>query len=267
MAEASEVLARRTVGVRDIPLAVFAPRRLFARVEDVPGYGIVFLTLLVGFLLVGYAIVQTGLIHREVDRRVNDRIALIDATQRDVVERSVLRTLYEEQQKLGKFEKLLVQMQVIAAAPLGALATTLLLAAVLYGAVALTGRKPEWHTLLTIFIFAGFIDLLQAAVALGLTLHFRTLAVDTSPLPLLGLAPGVAAWTPTWRAVAAGGLAALDPFRLWYWWVVIIGLSATAQLRGWRVWSACGLCWLCAAGGRVGVGLAWATLFSGAKPG
>ena len=69
----------RPVGVRDIPLVLLAPRRLFARVEDVTVYGLPLIVLLALVTLVGYATLETGLIDREVDREVNAEIARIDA--------------------------------------------------------------------------------------------------------------------------------------------------------------------------------------------
>ena len=91
MSKSGESRTRRTVGVRDIPLVLLAPRRLFRRVEDVGAYGWPLVLLLTGVTLIGWATVQTGLIDRQVDQRVNERIAEVDRTQRDVVERSELR--------------------------------------------------------------------------------------------------------------------------------------------------------------------------------
>jgi hypothetical protein len=248
--------ASRAVGVRDIPLVLVAPRKVFTRVEDVAVWGWPLLILLTIVTLIGYATVQTELIDREVDRRVQQRIAEIDKTQRDVVERSALRELYEQQRKQGEFEKLLTRIQVIGAEPAKALATALLIAALLYGVVALSGRKPEWHTLLTICVFAGFIDALRLLVALGLMLKFRTLEVYTSLVPLARFLVDPESKDPTPMAAVSGLLSAVDPFYLWFWLVVISGLSATAQLRGWRAWTVCSLCWLISAGARCGLAVA-----------
>jgi hypothetical protein len=46
---------------------------------------------------------------------------------------------------------------------------------------------------------------------------------------------------------------------------VLIGLSVTAQLRGWRAWLICSLCWLAATGLRGG--LAVATVFAASTTG
>lgn len=255
---------RRTVGLRDVPLVLLRPGRFFARVEDVVAWRWPLLVFLTAGTLIGYATVQTGLIDREVDRRVGERIARIDSEQHDVVELSALRDLYEKERKRGEFEKLLTRIRVVVAEPAKALAWVLLIAAVLYGVVALTGRKPEWHTLLTICVFAAFIDVLRLLMTLGLMLRYGTLQVDTSLALLsrfLAAADGV---DPMTVAALSGLLSALDPFRVWFWLVVIVGLSTTDQLRGWRAWVACSLCWLVAAAARCAVAVAAVRSLAGA---
>jgi hypothetical protein len=246
-----EAAARRTVGVRDIPLVLFCPRRLFARVEDVGAWGWPLAVLLTPVTLIGYATIQTGLIDRETDRQVRERIARIDQTQRDVVELSALRELYEHQVKQGQFEKMLRRIQVVVAAPIAALAASLLTAGVFYGIVALTGRKPEWHTLLTICIYGGFIDALRLAAELALMLRYETLEVYTSLAPLTRRVMDVGAADAATLFAVAGGLMLIDPFRIWYWLTIATGLRVTSQLGGWRVWSVCAACWLLGAAVRM----------------
>ena len=253
MPELQDAASRRTVGVRDIPLVILAPRRLFARVEDVTAWGWPLIILLTFVTLIGYATVQTGLIDREVDRRVRQRIARIDETQRDIVERSALRELYGREFKKGKFEKLLTRIQVVVAEPVNAIAGALLIAAACYGIVAMTGRKPEWHTLLTICVYAGFIDALRLLLQLILMLQYETLEIYTSLAPLTRLLVDIQEAEPAIVVSTWGALAALDPFRIWYWLVVLKGLGVTSQLRGWRAWVICLLCWLLGVAGRTGL--------------
>ena len=144
----------------------------------------------------------------------------------------------------------------IVAEPVKALAAALLVAAVLYGVVALTGRKPEWHTLLTICVYAGFIDALRLLTELVLLLRYATLEVYTSLVPLTRYLVDADATEPALAVTVWGLLAAADPFRIWFWVVVIVGLSVTAQLRGWRAWLVCALCWLIAAAARTGLAVA-----------
>jgi len=130
--------------------------------------------------------------------------------------------------------------------------------------VAMTGRKPEWHTLLTVFVLASFVDLLGDFFRLAMMMRYETLEVDTSLAVLMRLVnpedfkalmsssgqevTGFQAMAPL--AMMSGLLTAFDPFRIWFWIVVIKGLSATSQLRGGKVWLMCGLFWMMAAGPR-----------------
>jgi len=246
---------RATVGISDVPLVLFSPRRVFARVEDVPAYGWSLVLLLTVLTLIGYATVQTGLIDREVDRRVQAGIAELEREQFDIVERSALIKMIEDKRQEGEFLRLMNRVKVIVARPVGALASVLLLSAFFYGIVALTGKKPEWHTLLTICIFASFVDVVALVVRLGFMLKMHTLEVETSlaPLARFMVAPGDAGGQ---SAVALSGmLSVLDPFRIWFWLMIMVGLTVTSQLRGWKVWVSCTLLWL--AGGAVRTGLAF----------
>ncbi|MBN2446977.1 MAG: hypothetical protein JXO22_09640, partial [Phycisphaerae bacterium] len=51
-------------------------------------------------------------------------------------------------------------------------------------------------------------------------------------------------------------LTALDPFRIWFWAIVLVGLAATSQLRGWRAWSTVTFCWIVGAAVRCGLAVA-----------
>jgi hypothetical protein len=258
MADAITPTRRRTVSAWDIPRIFLAPRRLFARVENVPAYGWALVVLLTAVTLHGYASVQSGLMDREVEKKVQQRIAKLDLESADVVARSELSKQIEEIKKAGRFEAFLTRMRETLLAPVSMLISVLLLSAVFYGMVALTGRKPEWHTLMTICVFAGFVDLAGMVLRLILMLRYGSLDVDTS-LGILVRRPfeGGEAAAPL-DVLLPPALSGFDPFRLWYWGVVIVGLSTTAQLRGWRAWVVCALLWLLAAGVRTGAAAAMA---------
>lgn len=242
--------SRRTVGVLDIPRALFAPRGVFGRVEDVPAYAWALVLLLVSVTMLGYLLVETGLIDREVELQVQKNIAALELEQLDVVERSALSDMIADKKKEGEFLRLIRRVQVIGASPIATLACVLLIPAMLFGLVALTGKKPEWHTLVTICVFAGFADVIGTIVRLGMRLQFRTLFVDTSLAPLTNFMQGQSAQA---NAALGGLLTALDPFRIWFWLIMVVGLTVTRQLRGWRAWCACLFFWLAAAGLRAAI--------------
>lgn len=249
---------RKTVGIGDIPLVFLSPSRLFARVEDVKAYGWSLLLLLTLLGLVGFATVETGLIDLEVDQRILSRQAVLEEAKLDVVERSALKKDLEEVEKQGEFERMMTRIGVVVARPLGALACALLISALLFGVVALTGRKPEWHTLMTICVFASFIDLFACVFRLVLMLAYGTLNVDTSAAVVLRTMP-VTSEAQSGATMLPHILAGIDPFRIWFWMVVILGLSKTMQLRGWRAWVPCGLFFLVAGAAHAGLSYAQST--------
>ncbi len=205
------------LGVRHALLMYTSPRSVFARVEDTGAYGWTLATLILLVILIGYAQIQTGLIDRNVALQTESQLANLEKTQGDLLDRSELRDRMEAVHKQAEFTRMITRLGVVIATPLRFIASFLLIAAVLYAAVALTGRKPEYHTLMSICVFAGFIELAGYALRLGMMFYYRTTEVDTT-LGALGVngKPTV--------------LAALDPFHIWFWVLVAMGLTGTHQL-------------------------------------
>lgn len=217
MSSATKEAAPATLGVRHALLVFAAPRSLFARVADTGSYGWALLTLLLLILLIGYAEVQTGLIDREVDVQTAQKLADLERNQGTLIDRVEFRDRMETIQKEGTFLKMMTRLGVIVATPAFFLASFLLIASYFYAIVALTGRKPEYHTLMSICVFAGFIELVGLGLKLVMMLYYRTTQVDTSLAVLAG-------------KDAPKFLTALDPFHLWFWTLVGIGLVVTHQL-------------------------------------
>lgn len=216
------------------------PSAVFRRVEDTAAYGWALLTLILLVTLLGYVQVQSGLIDRLVDMKIDRQLAELEKTQLELVDRRKLRDAMDEVRKQGQFIKTLTRLQVIVLSPLWMVASFLLIAAVLYAVVALTGRKPEYHTLMAICVYAGYIGLIAHVLRVAMMLTYRTIDVDTS---LALLAP---ANKPT-------VLAAADPFLIWFWVLVAMGLTVTRQLTRRMAILSCVLLGLAAMGIRVGL--------------
>ena len=167
--------------------------------------------------LAGYVQIQTGLIDQLVDAETDKKLEQIESQRADLVERGKLREAVEKTRQEGEFFKTITRLQVIALEPMLMLAKFLLIAAVLYAAVALTGRKPEYHTLMSICVYSGFIGLAGHVLRVAMMMYYRRIDMDTS-LSMLA-EPG----KPT-------VLAAFDPFVIWFWVVVALGLIITRQL-------------------------------------
>ncbi len=229
-----------TLGVRHALLVYTRPAALFRRVEDTGAYGWALITLLGLMTLAGYVQVQTGLIDRLVDTQTDKKLVDIEANRAELVDRGRLQQVMENIRKEGEFIKTINRLQVIAGKPIGVLAAFLLIASVLYALVALTGRKPEYHTLMSICVYAGFIDLVACVLRVAMMLRYRTIDVDTS----LGMLAETG--KPTL-------LVAFDPFLIWFWVLVAIGLTVTRQLSRRMSIASCVLLCITTMGMRVGL--------------
>lgn len=193
------------------------PKSLFRRIEDTGAYGWTLVVLLVSILLLGYLEVQSGLIDRVVDLQTERSLAELEKSQGHLIDRMELREQMEDIRKGGQFTKLIARMEAIALAPIRTLVGMMLIASVLYAAVALTGRKPEYHTLMGICVYSAYVLLLGYVVRLGMVFCYETIQVDTS-LKMLA-----EQGKPTW-------LVAIDPFRIAFWILVGLGVVTTQQL-------------------------------------
>lgn len=235
--------AREPLRLRDALSIFVSPAKVFARVEDTGAYGWALFTLLVLVLLVGFAQVQTGLIDQDVARRTELKLAELEKNHGQLLDRVELSDRMESIRKEAEFTRLLSRLRVIIASPVYFLASFLLISSLLYAVVALTGVKPEYHTLMSICVYAGFVELTACVLQLAMVLYFRTSSVDTS----LGmLAP------PGKPSV----LYAFDPFRIWFWVLVALGLSITHQLRVRTAVASCALFCLVGIGARMGLAMA-----------
>ena len=142
------------------------------------------------------------------------------ASPREVEGRSLLPLLGDDKpiREGGEFNKMMSRLGVMVATPVLFLSSFLLMSALLYAVVALTGRKPEYHTLMSICVYAGFIELVGLGVRMAMILAYRTNDVNTSLAMLTE--PGIA--TP---------LVAADPFRIWFWVLASLKLPLR-KLRG-----------------------------------
>ena len=229
---------RGPLGVRHALLVFATPRVLFDRVEDTGAYGWALVTLLGLVMLLGYSEVQTGLIDRVVDEKTEKQLAQLEETQMNLVDRIELKDRMESIRKAATFEKTMTRIGEVAVKPMYLLASFMLIASALYAMVALTGRKPEYHTLMSICVYAGFIELAAVVLQLAMMLYFRTTVIDTS-LRVLG---PFGKFNP---------LAGIDPFRIWFWVLIGIGLTVTQQLSRRMAIATCSVMCLLAIGGRV----------------
>ncbi len=212
-----QIIPTAPLGVRHALLMYASPRSVFTRVEDTGAYGWTLATLILLVTLIGYAQIQSGLIDRNVALATEAELANLEKTHVDLLDRTELRDRMAAIHKEAEFTKLITRLGVVIATPLRFIVSFLLIASVLYAVVAMTGSKPEYHTLMSICVFAGFIELAGYALRLAMMLYYRTTAVDTTLGALMANSkPNV--------------FAAIDPFHIWFWVLVALGLTITHQL-------------------------------------
>ncbi len=232
-----------TLGVRHALLVYSSPSALFRRIEDTGAYGWALVVLLGLVTLVGYVQVQSGLLDRLVDERTEKNMEQIERDRTNLVERGRLRETMENERKQGEFIKTLRRLQVIVFSPVKMLAEYLLIAASLYAVVALTGRKPEYNTLMSICVYSGFIELISYVLRVCMMMYYGTMNVDTSLALLADPGQGTV-------------LAAFDPFLIWFWILVAMGLIVTQQLSRRMAIVSCSMLCIATMGLRVGLSFA-----------
>jgi hypothetical protein len=205
------------VGLSDGLRVLVEPGSVFNRVEDTAAYGWSLAVLLGLVMLIGFVQIRTGLLDYVVDLETRRQLADFENTQRTLLDQARFEHGMEDIRQNGEFIKTLRRLQAIILSPAGLLARYLLISAVLYAAVALSGRKPEYHTLMSICVYAGSIDILARLLETVMMVYYRTPHVQTSLAMLVKPGEGTM-------------LAAIDPLVVWFWGLVGLGLVITRQL-------------------------------------
>jgi hypothetical protein len=208
----------------DLARLFLCPGALFARLPQHNPYPSALLLLVLLHVLFGSAVLSTGLVDYDIDRRARHDFARVaHHLEVDLPDQWADSSLKAVQQRAG-FEKLLARLGWLLGGPLCLGAGVAFTAAFLFVVVALGGRKPDLPLLAGVITFASFAEAARLLVVLFLVWQRQTLRVDLS------------------AAVCAGGqdvglpayllLRCLDPFALWYWALLGIGLWKTGQADG-----------------------------------
>ncbi|MCH7703385.1 MAG: YIP1 family protein [Planctomycetes bacterium] len=216
------VISSNSLGLADGPRMLVSPASVFRRLAERSAYGWALGAMLLVITMIGWATVKTGLIELEVNRQTGKALAELEREQSDLLSRLELSKRMEKVRETGEFNKLILQGGAVAYAPIALVATLMLLAAILFAVVALAGNKPDYPTLMAVLVYSAVIDVAAAALRLAMMLWYRTMEVDTS----LGLLVSVSEETATLHRC----LSAIDPFRVWFWILVGVGLVLTGQL-------------------------------------
>lgn len=230
-----------SAGIRDIPSIFLSPVRFYRQFDLATPYGGPLILLLLLLAAAGYVVVGSGLIGRAVDISIEKGLARIEKAAIGEVKRTEL----DEQLRVARtgavFWKVLANGAAVLRPPIEVLCRVFVGAAVAFVAVAMCGRKPAYHGLVSILTFAAYVEVLRQAVVVPLMLSLRSTEVETSLAVLLRGRPEVSGWL-------YAGLQAVDPFTIWYYALAAIGIGRSGQLSMRGAVLLCILLWLGAAG-------------------
>jgi hypothetical protein len=197
------------------PSAVFAPGRERSRAAGA--------LLLLVFLqvLAASAVLSTGVPDYEIDRQTRREISRVAAEQ----DASEVTAAVAALEKGAAFRKLTCRVRLLGGAARTALGAGAL-AATLFVIIAWRGGKPEFPALAEVAVFAAFAEVPRLLATALLTAALHRGWVDTSAAALVSArAVGPAAYLLLRR---------LDPFEIWYWALVGLGLWKGGHMGGRR---------------------------------
>jgi hypothetical protein len=209
---------------RDIACVYLAPAALFADLPRRNRSAAALLLLMAVYLGYGVALVSTGVPDYETDLATQKEIGRTEAQLRgDENSEERTRTL-DALDKGVVFTKLLTRVLLIVGGPaqvligVGALAAILFVGGALWG-----GGKPDFQLLSAVAVFAAYAEVPKLALRLLLISQMQVARVETSAAAFVA-APQVSLGLYLL-------LRRLNPFDLWYWVLVALGMWKTGQFR------------------------------------
>jgi len=234
--------------ILDAPRMLVAPGAVFHRIAQDGAYGWGLFALLLLSVWIGWSTVQTGFIDRAVDARTHQALADLEREQFDILNRTELSDRMLKLREASTFSKLIARGATVLGPPISLLVSVMLIAVVLFAIVALAGNKADYGTLLAICVYSAAVEVMAAGLRLVMMIAYRSGEVRTS----LDVLVPAGEETQVFRQLLSG----IDPFRIWFWILVAIGLVATRQLSRRMAVVSCTVMALTAIGVRMAIGMA-----------
>lgn len=215
-------LPRWAEALQDVGRLFVQPGRLFADLPRRNHATFVLFLLLLAYVGYGAALLSTGVPDYEVDWTTEQSLRSYDRKPVEADRTGRVDKGYLAYEKMGIFSKHMLRVQYFVGAPLRVLTLIGLFGGLLFMMVALRGGKPNFKLLSGIVIFAWLVELPRLAVRVWLVSQLQTTRVDTS---LAAFVHSTKGHVGTYLA-----LRRLDPFDLWFWGLVWLGMVKTGQL-------------------------------------
>jgi hypothetical protein len=205
-----------------------SPGELFAHLAESNRYFQALLLLIFFHVLFGAAVLSTGSVDHEVALRNEERFGRAALSLQTSPHGESTNLAMESVRKEAAFTKVMVQLDWLVGGFLRQLLTLTATTGFLFVAVSLAGRRADLSLLMAIVTFSLYTEIVRMAVALFLIWQSKATQVDiSSAVWFHGTDVGLPAYLMLRR---------LDPFKIWYWYLLGLGLWKTGQLS---IWPAC----------------------------
>jgi hypothetical protein len=184
------------------------------------------------YALYGLGLYATGVLNYEIDVQTQTQISGLRQHPPAKDDAAKFTSALEMIEKGSVFQKELGRVLLLAGGPLQLCLSVCVLSGLLFLVVALRGGKPNFQVLLGVTTFAAYVEVPRLIMRLVLTAQLHVSRVETSAAAFFSNADaGLASYLLLRR---------LDPFEVWYYVLVGLGLYHTGQLkRRWAIVAAC----------------------------
>jgi Yip1-like protein len=207
---------------RDLVRIYVSPGALFADLPRWNRSAAALVLLMALYALYGLAVLSTGVSDYENDLAAQEEIGRLPDQPRNDDNAEELDRQRDALEKGAVFGKMLARVEFVVGNPVLLAAAVGLLAGVLFIIVALWGAtKPDYHVLAGVVTFAAYVSVPCWLVRLLLISQLHVSRVETS----------AAVFAPAHAPLALYLLLRrLDPFEVWFWALVGLGLYRSGQL-------------------------------------
>lgn len=200
------------------------PSHLFASLPERSRVGGALFVLLVAQLLYAAAIVSTGVYEFEIKRASRHAVTKYILEHEGDDEEGEVTPALDAIEKGAVFEKLLKRVTLFVVGPVQLLARVSVLCGILFAVVAVRGGKPNFSILAGVCVFASLVDVPKLMSELFLVSQLQVSRVETSAAAFVRH-PDIA--FPIFLL-----LRRLDPFELWFWYLIGLGTWKSGALTG-----------------------------------
>jgi hypothetical protein len=208
----------------DLLQLFFQPGVFFKRLPRISHHSSALLLLILFQVLLGTGVLSTGVVEYELAVQTQQEYGRVAWRLDEEQMVGQADAALDNVEKEAVLRRLLVRLDWLVARPLSLLGGLLLTAALLFGLVSLEGRKANFSLLFAVAIYAAYALVFRMGLVLFLTWQKQTTHVEFS----------LAAWL-SGRDVGLPMyllLRRLEPFALWHWVLLGLGLWKTGQMSG-----------------------------------